>query len=172
METLLTPRLRLRLATFADASFIKNLYNTPDFIQFVGDKNIRSVDDAEQYINKNILAMHREFGVCLLVVELRDTGELIGVCGLIKRPELDAYDIGYGYLPSTYGCGYGLEAGQAVLEFAKQQAHIQELVAITTSDNSASKALLIKLGFTYVKVQQALSDTVDLLLYQRNLDRQ
>ncbi len=170
MKTLQTERLRLRIATQDDADFIKQLYNTPDFIQFVGDKKIRSVGDAEQYIQNNILAMRKEFGVCLLVVETLATGLPIGVCGLIKRPELDAYDIGFGYLPSAYGQGIGYEAAMAVLSYARQQPHINELVAITTSDNHGCQALLNKLGFTYIKVQDTISDTIDLLLFQYTLE--
>lgn len=170
METLQTERLRLRMATLDDADFIKRLYNTDDFLQFVGDKKIHSKSDAQNYIRNNILAMHHEYGVCLLVAEKRDTSMPIGVCGLIKRPELAAYDIGFGFLPSAYGQGFGYEAAMEVLHYAKQQPHISELVAITTSENQASQALLNKLGFTYIKVQDSLSDTIDLLLFQQTLE--
>lgn len=168
MKNITTKRLNLRLANAADAEFIKTLYNTEDFLQFVGDKNIKSKSDAEHYIENNILSMEREQGVCLLIVELKETQDLIGVCGLIKRAELTAYDIGYGFLPSSYGCGYGFEASRAIIEYARKKG-IAELVAITTSDNCASRALLSKLGFTYVKVQEHLTDTIDLLLYQQKL---
>ncbi|MEF1291831.1 GNAT family N-acetyltransferase, partial [Vibrio sp. M260118] len=128
-----------------------------------------SESDARDYVDEKILGMHKEFGVCLLLVEVTETGEKIGVCGLIKRPELEAYDIGYGFMPSSYRRGYGYEAGQAVLKYASESTEIEEIVAITTSDNEGSRALLSKLGFTYIKVQEALSDTVDLLLYQMSL---
>ena len=85
---------------------------------------------------------------------------------MIKRDELDAYDIGYGFMPDSFGQGYGLEAGKAVVEYARQRSDIDELVAITSSDNEASKSLLNRLGFTYVKVQSQISDKIDLLLYQ------
>lgn len=171
MHSLITERLRLRMVEQSDAHFIEQLYNTPDFLQFIGDKQIRSQADAVKYIEEKILAMHQQHGVCLLLVERLDSQEKLGVCGLIKRPELAAYDIGYGFLPSTYGQGFGYEAGQAVINYAKQRSNIDELVAITTSDNVGSRALLTKLGFTYVKVQEPISDTVDLLLYQMNLTR-
>ncbi|TFH92626.1 GNAT family N-acetyltransferase [Vibrio ouci] len=169
MRRLSSKRLTLRLVKQQDAEFILELYNSEDFLRFVGDKGIKTVDDAQLYIQNNILAMHEEYGVCLLLVERSGTKEKLGVCGLIKRPELTAYDIGYGFKPAAYGQGYGYEAGQAVLDYARHQPKITELVAITTSDNGASQALLTKLGFTYVKVQDAISDTVDLLLYQMSL---
>jgi len=172
MRTLQSERLTLRMVELKDAPFIHELYNSEDFLQFVGDKNIRSESDARAYIEEKILGMYREFGVCLLLVEVTDSGEKIGVCGLIKRPELEAYDIGYGFMPSSYGKGYGYEAGKAVLDYACETNKIENLVAITTSDNQGSRALLSKLGFTYVKVQDTLSDTVDLLLYQLSLCRE
>lgn len=169
MHQLSSERLTLRMVEQQDAEFILELYSSEDFLRFVGDKGMHTVDDAQLYIDNNILAMHEEHKVCLMLVERSDTKEKLGVCGLIKRPELTAYDIGYGFKPTAYGLGYGFEAGQAVIEYARQQPEIDELVAITTSDNGASQALLTKLGFTYVKVQDAISDTVDLLLYQMSL---
>lgn len=168
MHVLTTERLTLRLLEMEDAAFIQQLYNTQDFLQFVGDKQIRSLADAREYIQDNILAMHRQHGVCLLLVELTESKEKLGVCGLIKREELKQHDIGYGFKPSAYGQGYGYEAGQAVLNYARQNEAIGELVALTSSDNTASRALLTKLGFSYIKVQQPISDKVELLLYQNS----
>ncbi|KJY84039.1 acetyltransferase [Vibrio galatheae] len=172
MHTIKSQRLTLRMVNHQDAAFINELYNSEDFIKYVGDKQIRCDQDAIQYIDEKILAMHREYGVCLLLVEVSETNEKLGVCGLIRRPELEAYDIGYGFKPSAYGKGYGYEAASAVIDYAREQASIKDLVAITTSDNLASRALLSKLGFTYVKVQDVLSDTVDLILYQLTICRE
>lgn len=166
MENLETDRLKLRLPTEGDAVFIQSLYNTEGFLRFVGDKHIRSRGDAVEYIRNNMLVMREAKSVCLLVVESKSDSKQLGVCGLIKRDELDAYDIGYGFMPDSFGQGYGLEAGQAVVEYARQRSDIEELVAITSSDNEASKSLLNRLGFTYVKVQGQISDKIDLLLYQ------
>ncbi|NOI28495.1 GNAT family N-acetyltransferase [Vibrio coralliilyticus] len=166
MENLETDRLKLRLPTEGDAAFIQSLYNTEGFLRFVGDKHIRSRDDAVEYIRNNMLAMREAKSVCLLVVENKSDSQQLGVCGLIKRDELDAYDIGYGFMPNSLGQGYGLEAGKAVVEYARQCCDIDELMAITSSDNEASKSLLNRLGFTYVKVQNQISDKIDLLLYQ------
>lgn len=171
MHTIKSQRLTLRMACHEDAAFINELFNSQDFLKFVGDKQIRCDEDAVQYIEDKILAMHQEYGVCLLLVEVTETREKLGVCGLIKRPELEEYDIGYGFKPSAYGQGYGHEAASAVIDYAFNQPSIQQLVAITTSDNLASRTLLSKLGFNYVKVQDVLSDTVDLILYQLTVCR-
>lgn len=166
MHKIETQRLVLRLPTLQDAAFIKELYNTPDFLKFVGDKKIKSEQDACEYISRNMLNMRDEKGVCLLVVERKVDASALGVCGLIKREQYDAYDIGYGFLPQSYGKGYGLESARAVVDYAKHQPDIDELIAITTSDNERSKKLLTQLGFTYIKVESKLSPTIDLLLYQ------
>lgn len=166
MEVIHTSRLRLRMATKDDALFIQDLYSSEDFKRFVGDKQLHTKQDAERYIEENILTMYRNHGVCLLVVERLSDSTPVGVCGLIKRDQFDSYDIGYGFLPTCYGCGFGLESSLAIIEYAKQNPQIDELIAITTSDNIASQKLLSRLGFTYVKVESKLSDTIDLLLYR------
>lgn len=169
MKTLTTERLLLRMANSADAAFILELYNSDDFVQFVGDKKLFTVEDAERYIQTSMLDMHEQKGVCLLVVESKSQDKQLGVCGLIKRDELEAYDLGYGFLPGEYRQGYGFESAQAVISYAKEREDIKDLVAITTSDNISSQKLLTKLGFTYIKVQKPISDTIDLLLYQLSL---
>lgn len=109
--------------------------------------------------------MHQEKGVCLLVVEIKDSSTPIGVCGLIKRDTLESYDIGYGFVPEVYGQGFALEAAQAIIEQAKHNADIDHLVAITTSDNIRSIALLTKLGFVFERVEEAINESVNLNLY-------
>lgn len=169
MQPLETTRLRLRFITFDDAPFILKLYNTSGFLRFVGNKRLSTESDAEHYIENAFLTMERDKGVSLLVVEEKQTSTPIGVCGLIKREMLDAYDVGYGFLPQATGKGYGTESVLAVIRYAEQQEHIDELVAITTADNEASKALLNKAGFQFAKTQQVLEDGRALLLYSLTL---
>lgn len=119
MKTLTTARLTLRLVSVDDAPFILNLYNHPDFYRFVGDKQIRTLEEAQRYIELNMLRMQKLKGVSLLVVETKDDNQPIGICGLVKRDTLTAFDIGYGYLPTAYGKGYAIEAAKAVVKFAR-----------------------------------------------------
>jgi len=160
-----TQRLTLRMVTQDDAYFIHELYSGDDFHQFIGDKGISSPQIALDYIQNNILEMHQSKGVGLLVVVLRETNRAIGVCGLIKRDTLDAYDVGYGFLPEMYGKGYAYEASQAIIGQAKHNPDIDHLVAITTSDNIRSINLLEKLGFGFERVEEKLSETTTLNLY-------
>ena len=165
MQAVETERLRLRMITPQDAVFIQRLYSSEDFLRYIGDKEINDTDKAVEYIKNNILKMHEEKGVCLLMVEMKGSLTPIGICGLIKRDSLDSHDIGYGFVPEVYGQGFAHEAAQAIIEQAKQNADIDHLVAITTSDNIRSIALLTKLGFVFERIEDVLSESVNLNLY-------
>ncbi|CAV26369.1 GNAT family N-acetyltransferase [Vibrio atlanticus] len=169
MQAVETARLRLRMITPQDAAFIQRLYSSEDFLRYVGDKEITDAGKAVEYIENNILKMHQEKDVCLLVVEIKDSSTPIGVCGLIKRDTLESHDIGYGFVPEVYGQGFGLEAAQVIIEQAKHNADIDHLVAITTSDNIRSIALLTKLGFVFERVEEAINESVNLNLYGLSL---
>ncbi|MFA0627277.1 GNAT family N-acetyltransferase [Vibrio sp. 10N.222.49.A3] len=169
MQAVETARLRLRMITPQDAAFIQRLYSSEDFLRYIGDKEITDTGKAVEYIENNILNMYREKGVCLLMVEIKDSSTPIGVCGLIKRDTLESHDIGYGFVPEVYGQGFALEATQAIIEQAKHNADIDHLVAITTSDNIRSIALLTKLGFVFERVEETINESVNLNLYGLSL---
>ena len=172
MQPLTTERLNLRMITHDDSDFIQALYNTEDFLNDIGDKGIDSPKSAVSYIENNILKMYEDKGVCLLLVEDKHTLSALGVCGLIKRDTLEAYDIGYGYFPSVYGKGIAYEAAKAVLDDAQNRLKIKSLVAITTSNNQRSINLLERLGFSFERIEEALSESVNLDLYQLTFGRQ
>ncbi|MEZ9315595.1 GNAT family N-acetyltransferase [Vibrio lentus] len=169
MQAVETERLRLRMLTPQDAVFIQRLYSSEDFLRYIGDKEISDTEKAVEYIENNILKMHEEKGVCLLMVEIKDSSTPIGICGLIKRDTLESHDIGYGFVPEIYGQGFALEAAQAIIEQAKHNADIDHLVAITTSDNIRSIALLTKLGFVFERVEETINERVNLNLYGLSL---
>ncbi|WP_063344319.1 GNAT family N-acetyltransferase [Vibrio jasicida] len=169
MKTLITERLTLRLVSVEDASFILELYNQPDFYRFVGDKQIRTLEEAKRYIQDNMLRMQELKGVSLLVVETNHDKQPIGICGLVKRDILTAFDIGYGYLPHAYGKGYAIEAAAAVVEFARDEMRIENLVAITNNDNIRSISLLEKLGFQFERIEQTYDNGRTLQLYTMTL---
>lgn len=169
MKTLTTKRLTLRLVSVEDAPFILELYNQPDFYRFVGDKQIRTLEEAKRYIQDNMLRMQELKGVSLLVVETNHDKQPVGICGLVKRATLTAFDIGYGYLPSAYGKGYAKEAASVVVDFAREEMNIENLVAITNNDNIRSISLLEKLGFQFERVEQTYDNGRTLQLYTKEL---
>lgn len=169
MKTLTTERLTLRLVSVEDASFILELYNRPDFYRFIGDKQIRTLEEAKRYIQENMLRMQELKGVSLMVVETKHDQQPIGICGLVKRDTLTAFDIVYGYLSSAYGKGYAAEAARVVVDFARDDMKIENLVAITNNDNIRSISLLKKLGFQFERVEQAYDNGRNLQLYSMKL---
>jgi RimJ/RimL family protein N-acetyltransferase len=144
-----TERLRLRRLASDDAAFILRLLNEPSFIENIGDKGARTLDDAVSYILNGPVASYERFGFGLYLVELKESGVAIGMCGLLKRDTLDDVDIGYAYLPEFWSKGYALEAASAVMDYARDRLGLKRVVAITSLDNQSSIRLLEKIGFRY-----------------------
>src|SRR4051812_33720664 len=111
-----TERLTLRHFTAADADLILELLNEPDFIRFVADRGVRTISQAEEFIAARITPSYAEHGFGFYVVELKDSGVPVGMCGLIKREALDDVDVGYSILRHYWRRGYAYEAARAVLE--------------------------------------------------------
>jgi RimJ/RimL family protein N-acetyltransferase len=147
-QILATPRLRLRTAHPDDAEFYLALVNDPGFLEHIGDRGIRTREDALQALLDGPIAMQETRGHSLYVVELKGSGTLIGMCGLIKRETLDGVDIGYAYLAPYCGRGYAYEAGMAVLNFAPALG-LERVLAITSPNNVASNGLLRKMGMRF-----------------------
>jgi RimJ/RimL family protein N-acetyltransferase len=148
MKILETERLVLRLLTVDDAPFIFKLLNEPSWLRFIGDRGVRTCEDARNYLVKGPLAMYQRLGFGLNLATLKDSGMPLGVCGLIKRDTLPDVDIGFAFLPEFWGRGYALEAARAVLEQGKVCFGTKRIVAIASPDNSSSIKLLAKIGFT------------------------
>jgi len=147
MTDLMTRRLRLRRLTLKDAPFIVDLLNQRSFLQNIGDKGVRSIDDACNYLTNGPLAMYEAHGHGLLAVDLRQDGTTIGICGLLARDELEHVDLGLALLPKYWRRGYAAEASAATLEYASTTLGLQRVAAVTAMENPGSIALLRKLGF-------------------------
>lgn len=141
-----TPRLTIQPLTLADAAFILRLLNEESFIRYIADKQVRSLADAENYLLNGPMQSYQTFGFGLKRVTLNASGESIGMCGLLKRPELDYPDLGYALLPEYCGQGYAFEAAKAVLEAEMPLHHLDCVQAVTLPDNHSSNQLLQRLG--------------------------
>ena len=150
-QIIVTERLVLREVNINDADFILDLLNSKGWLQFIGDRNVRSLPDAEKYIADRIVKNYIDHGLGLYLVELKTSGTAIGLCGLIKRDTLDDIDIGFAFLPEYNGFGYAFEAAISTLQFAFESLEINRLVAITTPDNINSIKLLEKIGMQFEK---------------------
>ncbi|HZR36068.1 MAG TPA: GNAT family N-acetyltransferase [Nevskia sp.] len=164
MIILQTPRLTLRRLVAEDAPFILVLVNDPDWLRFIGDKNVRDLDGARAYIANGPAATYARCGYGLWLVELRD-GTPIGLCGLLSRDTLPHPDIGFAFLPQYRGQGYAREAAAATLAHARGPLGLERVLAITSPDNAASGKLLEKIGLRLVGLHRMPGETREVKLY-------
>ncbi len=157
-----TARLELRGFFLSDASLMLAVWNSPEFLQFVGDRGVRTEAQARDALADGPIAIWQEFGYGPFRVGLKD-GTGIGICGLFKRPELDVPDLGVALLPEYYRQGYGVEAAAATLDYCRNDLGKSRIAAIASADNEASLAMLEHLGFQRHSVIEMNGDPVELL---------
>ena len=160
-----TERLRLREFTTDDTQFILELLNSPGWLEFIGDRNIKSVEQAKVYLENGPIKSYRENGFGLSLVETKDNGLKIGMCGIIKRDNLDHPDIGFAFLPQFTGKGYAFEIARATLTFALNTLKLQVINGITLASNERSIRLLEKIGLKFIKPFHFPNDEEELLLF-------
>ncbi|MDX1678587.1 GNAT family N-acetyltransferase, partial [Arsukibacterium sp.] len=165
-----TDRLLILHFTLEDADFIVQLLNDESFIRYIADKQVRTVADAVKYLTSGPINSYQTYGFGLNMVLLKsatpgaaaDLATPIGMCGLLKRPELSLPDLGFAFLPAYHGRGYALEAARAVLAAAVNADEISTVLAVTKPENLRSAMLLARLGFT-------LTGTISLYGLNNNL---
>ncbi len=155
MKLIETNRLLLRPLTLEDAPFAFELVNEPAWLRFIGDRQVRTLDDARRYIEKSHLAHYARFGFGHSAVVRKSDGALLGICGLLKRDALDDADLGFAFLERHRGAGYAHEAAAAVLSDAAERLGRRRIVGLTALDNERSGRLLEKLGFRFERIVQA-----------------
>lgn len=158
-------RLRLRQLTVDDAAFILQLVNDPDWLRHIGDRGVRSLADAVDYIENGPLAMYRRLGMGLLAIVERSSGSVIGLCGLLRRDGLPDADVGYALLPAARGRGYAREAVAATLDWVARKRMMKRVAAITSPGNLRSIALLESLGFRFEQRLKLHEDGDELCLF-------
>ena len=171
MHVLATERLTLERFTPDDAPFALELVNQPSFLQFIGDKGVRTLDDARTYLVNGPIASYERHGFGLLLVKRNDTREPIGMCGLLKRDTLADVDIGFAFLPTAWGAGYAFEAASAVLAHACDGLQLGRVVAVTSIDNVRSARLLEKLGLRFARRVRLSADADECRLFERDFTR-
>jgi RimJ/RimL family protein N-acetyltransferase len=169
MKVLETERLILRRVTVEDGEFILELLNDPAWLRFIGDRGVRTLDAARDYITKSLVAMYERLGFGLYLTELKDGGVPIGVCGLIKRDYLEDVDIGFAFLPEFRGQGYAYESAAAVMAYGKGTFGLKRIVAITSPDNDDSARLLEKLGFSFERTVKLSGDGEEVSLFASDI---
>jgi RimJ/RimL family protein N-acetyltransferase len=160
-----TVRLRLRHLLDSDAAFILLLLNEPDFIRNIGDREVRTLDDARRYIQHGPMVSYSQHGFGLWLVELRDSSDPIGICGLLKRDYLQDVDVGFALREGYRGKGFAFEAAEAAMRYGKEDLGISRIVAITSPDNHASMKVLRKLGLEFERALRIPDQTRDTRLF-------
>jgi RimJ/RimL family protein N-acetyltransferase len=169
LPVLETDRLALHRFSAEDAAFIVELLNDPSFLRYIGDKRVRTEADAVRYLEAGPLASYERLGFGLWRVGLRESGEPIGMCGLLKRDWLEDVDVGFAFLPRFWARGYAFEAASGVLNHARDALGLERVAAITSLDNEASMALLAKLGFRLESTARPSEKEEEVRLFVRSL---
>jgi RimJ/RimL family protein N-acetyltransferase len=147
-----TPRLLVRRLSADDAAFMLRLLNEPSFLQNIGDRGVRSLDDARAFIANGPVASYAKNGFGLFHVSLQATGAAVGICGLLRRDWLDDVDVGFAFLPEFWAKGYAYESSVGVIEWGRASLGIARVVGITKPDNFGSIRVLEKLGLKFARM--------------------
>lgn len=163
-----TERLKIEEFTLNDAPFIYELMNDPDWIHFIGDRNIKTLQDAKNYLANKLIPSYKNWGFGFYKVSLKN-GITVGTAGLVDRDDLEHVDIGYAFLPIGRGKGYAYEASKTILEYAKNELKLNPILAIVNKDNEKSQNLLRKLGLRFEKMILLSGETEEICQFTNEI---
>ena len=165
MKILETERTILREVVETDAEFILDLLNQPSFIKYIGDRNVRTIEEAHDYIETRFTNSYRQFGFGMWAVESKESGKPMGVCGFVKRDSLPDADIGFAFLPQFEKKGYAFESAAAAMKYGEEVLKLPRVLAITSKDNFSSQKLLDKIGLKFERLISLPADPEELKLF-------
>ncbi len=167
-KTFETERLYIRPTLEVDAEFILEILNTPKFHQYIGDRKVRTTDDARAYIQTRMLPQLERLGYANYTLITKVDQQKVGTCGLFDREGLEGVDIGFAFLPQFERKGYAFEAAQRIKQAAFEDFGLTQICGITTRENTSSQRLLEKLGLACTGTTYLPDDDEELLLYTLN----
>ncbi|HEV7906231.1 MAG TPA: GNAT family N-acetyltransferase [Pyrinomonadaceae bacterium] len=165
MNIIETERLNLRPLDAGDAAFILELLNDPSFLRYIGDRSVRTHEDAARYILEGPVESYARHGFGLWLVELKDSQTPAGICGLVKRDALPDADIGYAFLPHFRSRGYAYEAAAAVMSYASGALGLRRVLAITNPENAGSIKVLEKIGLKFDRLVRLSEGAPEVMLF-------
>ncbi len=177
MKILETERLILREIVQTDDEFMLDLLNQPLFIKYIGDRNVRNLEQSREFIENRYRKSYTANGFGLYAVELKTEdfelpnskfqipNPVIGICGFVKRDTLPDADIGFAFLPQFEKKGFAFESAFAVMKFGREVLHLQRVLAITSQDNENSVKLLEKLDFKFAGLIKLAHDAEELKMF-------
>ena len=166
MKTYETERLILKPTDKEDVEFIFKIMNTPKYYKYIGDRNIRTLEDAENYITQKMMPQYEKMGFGNFTVTLKSDSSKIGFCGIYVRPSLETPDIGFAFFEEYEGKGYAYEASSLLKQLAKDEFGLKKLSGITVEYNHSSRKLLEKLGLKFQKKFFMEGDPEELMYYE------
>jgi len=161
-----TERLILRKFTLDDADFVYTLMNSPGWLQFIGDREIKNQEDAKNYIQTRFFQSYEQNSSGFWCVTLKSSTKPIGTVSMLLRDSLDEVDLGFAFLPQYIGLGYAFEAAQAILNIEQQESELSSVLAFTDLENTRSQALLKRLGFHKIGLKTVNKEWGESLLYR------
>lgn len=161
-----TPRLTLRRLQFEDAAFLIDLLNQPSFIENIGDRGVRTIEDAHRYLREGPMAMYEKFGFGLWHTARKD-GVPVGMCGLLKRDNLPDADVGYAFLPQFWGNGFAHEAAAATLTHGARKFGLTRVLGVVSEGNTSSIRVLEKSGMSFERMHSLHEGEPPVRLYGR-----
>ena len=164
-----TERLVLKPFEVSDAAFLLTLLNSPKWLQFIGDRNVHTEEEAVDYIKVRMISQLDRLGFGNNLVIRKEDNTPMGACGLYERPGLPMVDIGFAFLPEFEGKGYGYEAASCLMQAGKEVFNLKKVCAIATRENTVSQKLLGKLGLLFVKNILMEGDKEELMYYEKEL---
>jgi ribosomal-protein-alanine N-acetyltransferase len=165
LKTFETDRLILKPTTLVDAEFIRSLYNSPKWIEFIGDRQLKTVKDAQNYIQTKLMPQMEQLGYGTYTIIRKSDGEKVGSCGLYDREGVKGIDIGFALLPDFERKGYAYESVNSLKEIGFNDFKLNQISGITSKKNKASQDLLMKIGLNFEKKITLPNQTQEILLY-------
>lgn len=165
MKILATERTILREITSDDAAFVLDLLNQPSFIKYIGDRQVRTIDEAREYIESRFAESYRKFGFGMWAVVLKETSQIVGLCGFVKRDGLPEADIGFALLPQFEGKGYAFESASAAMLYGRDVLKLPRVLAITSQHNANSQKILEKIGLKFERLITLPGNAEELKLF-------
>lgn len=169
-KTYQTERLLLQPTGYGDEVFLMKLLNSESFLKNIGDRNVRTFEDAQRYILERCLPQHQKLGYGSFTVIQKSNGLKVGTCGIYAREGLDINDIGFAFLPEFEGKGYGFEAASKLMEVGKTEFGLKKISAITTKDNLSSQKLISKLGLEFKRYTMLPNDPEELMYFEAEIN--
>jgi RimJ/RimL family protein N-acetyltransferase len=167
MNVLETDRLVLRYVTLDDSEFALRLLNEPSFLQNIGDRGVRTLEQASNYLLEGPIRSYQIHGHGMYLVALKGSLVPIGLCGLLKRDQFEDVDIGYAFLPEFWSQGYAFESALAVRDYGEETLGLTRMIALVSPGNAGSIRLLEKLGFSRAGQTRMQPGESAVLLFER-----